>query len=329
MKRREFMQKLWSEARGIAPRGARVTIAGGGIAGLTLALSLQRRGVAVTLYEPRRRGGVRVPLFHACRAGATEAPLWQTAAAISREWYAPLVAKNAGVERNSENGNSYYILHNRRYLRYLSREFERLGGVTIAEKFDPEQQIFPRPLLWISTAGVDSLQHGRETLNHACQAIHGSQSYFGKKIAFGEGASAEDGDNLIGYKNRTAFIHRNSDTRDAALAKVRALQFTGRHALFAAKRLTTRDRQPIVGFAPPQEIETYDRLYYLYNTKNSTQMALSASRPFFFTGFGYHACTYVPYLAESVAAQLTATDEGSENMVSPLSPVRFLPRGHR
>jgi len=329
MKRREFMQKLWSEARGIVPPDSRVTIAGGGIAGLTLALILQRRGIAVTLYEPRRCGGVRIPLFHACRAGATETPLWQTAAAASREWYGSLTAQNAGVERHSEKCNSYYTLYNRRYLRYLRREFKSLGGVIVAEKFSPQRQTFPRPLLWISTAGVDSLEHWRETLGHACQTIHGSQSYFGKSFSFGDGVSAEDIDNLIGHENRTAFIHRNSDTRDVAFAKAQALQFTGRHALFAGERLTTRDRQPIVGFAPPQEIETYDRLYYLYSTNNFTQIALAAARPFFFTGFGYHASTYVPYLAETVAAQFTATSAGGENMVSPLSPVRFLPRGYR
>lgn len=300
MKRAELFLKIWRECHGILSPGARVAVVGGGISGLHLAHALRQQKFFVTVFEPQSVGGVKIPLMHACHTLKVRAPLWEKAAAYARAWYRKGVQSGDVIEKSNAFG-SYFIIQARSYLRHLKKDLKTQGVEFENRAIDATAGLLPGfALMCIATGAATTLA--------ATRIIPGWESYFSRHGAPATAADlGRNGDKITNYihlRARAGFIHRNGESRDSATAFAREIHPTGRHALFYGERLTTRDRFPVVGFAG----------------------AVQAS-PFLFCAMGYHAMTYTPYLAQSVAMQLAGRGVGDENLISTLTPARFLPRG--
>jgi FAD dependent oxidoreductase len=299
VKRAEFLLNIWRQSHGILKPKARVAVIGGGISGLHLAYTLAERNISVTIFEPKHTGGVRIPLMHACHTLKVRAPLWEKAAEYSRAWYRAEAESASDVFEKSNEFGSYFNISSRPYLRHLKARLAAQGVEFRRETVDCDAILAGFNLTCIATGSATALGVTR--------TIPGWESYFSR-----HGAAASDADvgkngdkitNYISMNSRAGFIHRNGETRESATAFGKALHPTGRHALFQGERLTTRDRFPVVGFAD----------------------AVSAS-PFLFCAMGYHAMTYAPFLADVVTTHLAGGTSADENLISTLSPARFLPR---
>jgi len=113
-------------------------------------------------------------------------------------------------------------------------------------------------------------------------------------------------------RRRIGYIHPRKSVPDA----------TSGRALFSAYRLVTRDKLPIVGFMPNHSVNSYDLLRH----KVLRDEPVVNAQEFAFTGFGFHAMTYTPFLAQAVATHFAGERVNSENLISALTPARFLPR---
>jgi len=132
--------------------------------------------------------------------------------------------------------------------------------------------------------------------------------------------------NYFVHHKRAGFIHLNGTERAAANAFATALHPGQRHALFHGTRLTTRDRLPVVGFLLPDEVTTFDQLRIAIVQGRLKSLLQQRPGIFCFTGMGYHAMTYSPFLAERAASWLTGASREEEILLGALTPARFLPR---
>lgn len=298
----------------------RVAIAGGGIAGTHLALALSRHGCAVTLFEPAAVGGVRIPVMHACQTPKTRLGLWQAATEYSRAWYAELIQRGFPIVECDSPQGKYFTMAARRHLRGLyallseQRVVHRRQMFTVrnAAEFD---------FHFVATGAATALSNFRH-LAPATQLIRGYETY-AARIRAHEPAAAEA---LLQLPPRLALVHRREASAESAYAEARSFITAGRYALFGDHRIVTRDRQPVVGFAPALVYADYNEFRWHIKDHNLVEDAETHLSPFLFQGMGYHAMTYSPYLAEQVALWLKGGAGADENMICALTPARFLPR---
>lgn len=321
MNRRQFYHKIWRDCLGMLREGKpRVAIAGGGIAGTHLALALSRHGSAVTLFEPAAVGGVRIPVMHACQTPKTRVGLWQAATEYSRSWYAGLIARGFPVVMTDSPQGKFFTMAARRHLRGLY-------AMLAAQQVEKRRRMFTPSdaaefdFHFIATGAATGLS-GFRHLAPATQLIRGYETY-AARISAHEPAAAEA---LLQLPRRLALVHRREATVESAYAEARSAISAGRYALFGDHRIVTRDRLPVVGFAPAPVYADYNEFRWHIKDHNLVDDAKTHSSPFLFQGMGYHAMTYAPYLAEQVALWLTGTAGVDENMICALTPARFLPR---
>jgi|GEM_PF-3694517 len=320
MNRRQFYHKIWRDCYGMLRDRQRVAVAGGGLAGTHLALALSRHGCGVTLFEPAAVGGVRIPVMHACQTPKTRVGLWQAATEYSRDWYAALIARGFPVVESDSPQGKFFTMAARRHLRGLyallaEQKVERrraMFAVHDAAEFD---------FHFVATGAATGLSSFRH-LAPATQLINGFETYASRTIAH-EPAAPEA---LLKLPRRLALVHRREASAESAYAEARSVIGAGRYALFGDHRIVTRDRLPVVGFAPATVYADYNEFRWHIKDHNLVEDAKAHSSPFLFQGMGYHAMTYAPYLAEQVALWLTGSAGVDENMICALTPARFLPR---
>lgn len=320
MNRRQFYHKIWRDCLGMLRDKPCVAIAGGGIAGTHLALALSRHGCAVTLFEPAAVGGVRIPVMHACQTPKTRLGLWQAATEYSRGWYAELIMRGFPVVESDSPQGEFFTMAARRHLRGLyallaEQQVERrrrMFTLSDAAEFD----------FHFIASGAATVLSGFRHLAPATQLIRGYETY-ASRISTHEPAAAEA---LLQLPRRLALVHRREATALSAYAEARNAIAAGRYALFGDHRIVTRDRLPVVGFAPAPVYADYNEFRWHIKDHNLVDDARVHKSPFLFQGMGYHAMTYAPYLAEQVALWLTGRAEADENMICALTPARFLPR---
>lgn len=323
MRRRDVFSALWREAFAVLPTRTRVIVAGAGPSGLHLALQFARHGLEVVVHDPAGCGGVRIPLLHACNLRKRGSALWQAASAYARDWYAAACFGPA-VERHKGPFGEYISIHARTYLRLLRRQAQALGVQ------------FVRTSLPADAHGPLFLAKGAATLYDApswsgsLAPLAGWQSYFALRAASEpvaeELARRDLRTNYFTHRRRAGFIHVNGTEWAAARKFGSALHPDHRHALFHGTRLTTRDRLPIVGFSLPAEASDFRSLSAVFAQRGVSGPILRGRGIFFFTGMGYHAMTYSPFLAERVAEWLTGRTARDEILLGALTPARFLPR---
>lgn len=296
MKRAEEYLRIWKASRGSLRAGANVAIVGCGVSGLHLAYFLNKRGLAVTLFDPQRRSGVRVPLVHACHTVKVRAPLWENAATFAREWYQHDHQPREIIEAHRNDFGLYFNIRLRSYLSFWRKRLMQNGVVFKYESIAAEQPLAGFDLTFLAKGAATT------TLT-ATRTIPGWESYFSRFGAPAEKANiGKNGNKITNYihmARRAGFIHRNDETAETAVNFAAEIHPTGRRALFYGERLTTRDRFPVVGLA---------------------------GGTWLFCAMGYHALTYTPYLAQTVAAHLCGDTVADENLISTLTPARFLPR---
>lgn len=320
MNRRRFAEKLWSDTYGYLPAGARVAIAGGGISGIHLAHALACRNITVTLFEAANSGGVRIPLMKACHTTRPRVLLWQDAVTFSRSWYHERLQEGFPVAvRASENGD-YFIIRMRAYLRAMLKQL-RAGGVSFerrmlqrgeAEKFDG----------WFIASGAALWPAEFRHLERATQKLRGFETYMAGFLP----AVAPLPEEFLQSGTRGALVHRRETTAEQARAEAKDLFSARRYALFGDHRLVTRDRLPVVGFAPAPVYADYSEFRHFTKDLNFAAECREKKAPFLFQGMGYHALTYAPFLAELVARWLTGASKSGQNVLCALTPARFLPR---
>lgn len=323
MRRHDVYRALWRAAFGVLPPQSRVIVAGAGASGLHLAAALALHGVKVTVCEPARCGGVRIPLLHACNLPKRGSALWQAASTFARDWYARENLRPA-VERHKGAFGEYFSIHTRTYLQILRRHALAVG-VQFVSSHMPAATDLP---VFIAT-GVAAQATAPAGWSAALKPLSGCESYFALRAAgppvAEELARRNLRTNYFVHRNRAAFIHLNGTERSAARAFALALHPGVRQALFYGARLTTRDRLPVVGFSPPGVVRDYP---YLRSAVLEGRRELLREEPgtFFFTGMGFHAMTYSPFLADRVAKWLTGAAAQDEILLGGLTPTRFLPR---
>ncbi|GAB4423028.1 MAG: hypothetical protein OHK0011_02610 [Turneriella sp.] len=324
MRRRDVFRALWRGAFGVLPPEGRVIVAGAGPSGLHLAWALASHGLRVTVHEPARCGGVRIPLLHACNLTRKGSALWQAAAHFSRTWYADDTLQPA-VERHAGPFGEYFSIRTRTYLQLMRRR-ALAGGVQFVQSLLPAET---DSTVFVAT-GVAAQSAAPAAWSAALSPLAGWESYFAVRpggAPVSEALAKRDArTNYFVHRSRACFIHLNGTERAAAQAFAVALHPGQRHALFYDTRLTTRDRLPVVGFLQSSEVTTFNQLRVAVaqgRLKNPLQQAPGV---FFFTGMGYHAMTYSPFLADRVAKWLTGTAAQDEILLGALTPARFLPR---
>lgn len=325
MKRHELYRKIWLDCRGIVRPGDRVAIIGGGISGLHLAWFLQEQGLKITVFEPQSIGSLRIPLMHACSALRKRPTLWEAAAVFSRTWYKQQASRTKSIMCHKNASGEYFVIRTRAYLRFL-RAAVVDRGVMMERAAKADTSGFD---LVAVAAGSQSAVFFPRNFRSIAYNIHGWESYFSSRGAEPLFTAEQAGlneitTNFMEFWPRAALIHRNDQGQDSARALAREIFPGRRRALFAGVRLASPDRNPVVGFFPPSEINSYDRLKVNFQKENYSAEASRHSSPFFFTAMGYHAMTYTPYLAHAVAHWLTGS--GDQNMICTLTPARFLPR---
>lgn len=296
MKRAEEYIQIWNQARGSLRAAAKVAVVGCGVSGIHLAYFLHARGFAVTVFDPRQRSGVRVPLVHACHTVKVRAPLWEKAATFARSWYTQDHQPRWIIESHHNDFGVYFNIRLRGYLSFWKK---RLIGAGVTFRHESIAAETPLP-------GFDLTFFAKGSATHALPAtrtIPGWESYFSRFGAPAEKANiGKNGNKITNYIHmapRAGFIHRNNETAETAASFAAAIHPTGRKALFYGERLTTRDRFPVVG---------------------------ASGEIWLFCAMGYHALTYTPYLAQAVSAHLAGDRFTDENLISTLTPTRFLPR---
>ncbi len=324
MRRSDVFKALWRTAFGVLPSATPVSIAGAGPSGLHLALALARRSLKVTVYEPARCGGVRIPLLHACNLPKAGSPLWRAASQYSRAWYADNSLHSA-VARHTGVFGEYFSIHTRTYLQMLRRRALDVGVQFVREPL-PERA---EAVVFIAT-GAATRAVVPASWSAALAPLPGWESYFAlrpdARPVAEELVRRDLRTNYFTHRNRAGFIHLNRTERAAAQVFGKALHPDLRHALFHGTRLTTRDRLPIVGFSLPAGITTYPELRALAMQGRLRELMRKQGGVFFFTGMGYHAMTYSPFLAERAASHLTGGAAEDEILLGALTPARFLPR---
>lgn len=326
MKRHELYRKIWQDCNGILKAGSHIAIIGGGISGLHLAWFFGRQKIRVTVFEPGKTGSLRVPLMHACCTLKKRPQLWEAAANFSRRWYSQNALETQCLSLRENPFGEYFVIRTRAYLLFLKNAVLNQGATIVQRKILREPTGYD---LVVVAAGAKSQGLLPGQYSAATFQIHGWESYFcahGAEPRF----TAEQAEcyevttNFMTYSKRAGLIHRNSEERADAQALARSIFPGQRSALFEGVRLAAADRNPIVGFCPPGEINTYDKLKVKFQKENYAALASRSQSPFFFTAMGYHAMTYGPFLAHSVAGWLTGN--GGQNMICTLTPARFLPR---
>lgn len=296
MKRAGEYLKNWNASRGSLHAGAKVAIVGAGVSGIHLAHFLNERGFAVTVFDPQNRGGVSIPLVHACHTVKGRAPLWEKAATFARDWYLRKDQPRNAITTCCNDFGIYFNIRLRSYVTFWKR---RLIDSGVCFKSETVENELPLPgfekTFFAKGNGTTSLA--------ATRIIPGWESYFSRITAPAEQANiGKNGGKITNYMYvhpRAGFIHRNDEAATAAKNFAAEIHPTGRRALFYGERLTTRDRFPVVG--------GYGEIW-------------------FFCAMGYHALTYTPYLAQAVAAHLAGDPCADENLISTLTPARFIPR---
>lgn len=325
MKRHELYLKIWEDCRGILKPGGRTAVIGGGISGLHLAWFLRARQMQVTVFEPQRTGSLRIPLMHACSALKKRPPLWETAASFSRTWYNKQSLQSKSVKRLENDFGEFFVIRTRPYLRFL-RNAVISQGVTVERARTMKSPGFD---MVIVAAGGESRHFFPKIYEAKTIPIHGWESYFNSRntrphFTPAQADRNEVATNFMEFPPRAGLIHRNDEKRADVEALAREIFPNQRAALFEGVRLASVDRNPIVGFFPPPEINSYDQLKVKFQKENYAALASRDQSPFFFTAMGYHAMTYTPYLAHAVAGWLTGVRD--QNMICTLTPARFLPR---
>lgn len=325
MKRRDVYRKIWQDCCGLLKPGNRVAIAGGGISGLHLAWFLRQQDLQVTVFEPQRTGSLRIPLMHACSALKKRPLLWETAAAFSRIWYKQQAHETPSLLIRESAAGDFFVIRTRAYLRFL-RDAVISQGVTVERRKLPDTTGFDLVMI---AAGCEAQTFFPENLATMALKIHGWESYFSTRGArpYFTPTQAEYNEvatNFMEFPPRSGLIQRNDEKRQDIAALARDIFPNRRSALFEGVRLASPDRNPIVGFFPPSEINTYDKLRESCTRENYAVLASRNHSPFFFTAMGYHAMTYAPFLAHAVAGWLIGKQD--QNMICTLTPARFLPR---
>jgi len=324
MRRSDVCSALWRDAFGSLLSATSVIVAGAGPSGLHLASALARRGLRVTVYEPARCGGVRIPLLHACNLPKRGSPLWQAASAFSRTWYADATLLPA-VERHVGPFGEYFSIHTRTYLQLLRRRALAVGVQFVRAPLPAETD----STVFIAT-GAAAQPAAPAGWSAALAPLPGWESYFAMPAqaqpVAEELARRHIRTNYFIHRDRAGFIHLNGTERTAAQAFATALHPGQRHALFHGTRLTTRDRLPIVGFSLPNEMATFNDLRAAVVQGRLKDLLRQQPGVFFFTGMGYHAMTYSPFLADRAAKWLTGQAAEDEILLGALTPARFLPR---
>ena len=320
MNRRQFYHKIWRDCFGMLRDKSRVAIAGGGISGTHLALALSRHGCAVTLFEPAALGGVRIPVMQACQTPKARPGFWQAATEYSRAWYAQLIKRGFPVVESESPYGNFFTMAARRHLRGLYAILSKQQVERRRQMFTPADAAeFD---LHFIASGAATILSGFRHLAPATQLIRGYETY-ASRISAHQPAAAEA---LLQLPRRLALVHRREATAQEAYAEARNVITAGRYALFGDHRIVTRDRLPVVGFAPAPVYADYNEFRWHIKGHNLFEDAMVHRSPFLFQGMGYHAMTYAPYLAEQVARWLTGKAETDENMICALTPARFLPR---
>lgn len=323
MRRRNVWQVLWRASFATLPPESRIAIAGAGISGLNLAYALARQGVHVTVYDPALRGGVRIPLMHACALRTPGSALWQEARRFAANWYCRHEFASAVIKREGPSG-VYFSIHTRRYLALL-RALASGVGVQFAQSAIPDGLELP---LFIAM-GIGTLKKAQPIWKDALLPLPGFESYFALRTESQLPPEAltqsSVRSNYFVHARRAAFIHRNGSERQVAIDFARALHATERHALCYGVRLASRDRLPVVGYALPPEFVNFDTVRTIAVKNKIGDFFPEKQKVFFFTGMGYHAMTYAPFLADRVALWLTGRAQKDENLLGALTPARFLP----
>ncbi|MFZ5629420.1 MAG: NAD(P)-binding protein [Spirochaetota bacterium] len=324
MRRRDICNALWREAFGVLPPATRVIVAGAGPSGLHLASALAAQGLSVTVYEPARCGGVRIPLLHACNLRKAGSALWQTAALFARTWYADDALQPA-LERHSGPFGEYFSIHTRTYLQLLRRHALAVGVQFVRSPLPAKTD----STVFIAT-GAAAQSAPPAAWSAALAPLPGWESYFaigaaGKPVAQ-ELAKSDLRTNYFTHRSRAGFIHLNGTGRAAAKDFAAGLHPGHRHALLHGTRLTTRDRLPLVGFSLPATVTDFAVLRGAVLQGRLGELLHEQPARFFFTGMGYHAMTYSPFLADRVAKWLTGQAAQDEILLGALTPARFLPR---
>jgi glycine/D-amino acid oxidase-like deaminating enzyme len=320
LNRRQFYHKIWRDCIGILRDKRRVAIAGGGIAGTHLALALSRHGCAVTLFEPAAVGGVRIPVMHACQTPKERSGLWRAASEYSRGWYDALIERGFPIVKSESSFGRFFTMASRTHLRGLYALLSEQKIELRRQSFQPENTD-KFDFYFVATGAATALS-GFRHLMPATQLIRGYETY-ASHIHSHEPAAAEA---LLELPRRLALLHRREATAQTAYAEAREVIAAGRYALFGDHRIVTRDRLPVVGFAPAPIYGDYNEFRWHLKDHNLVEESVAYASPFLFQGMGYHAMTYAPYLAEQVALWLTGESGADENMICALTPARFLPR---
>lgn len=300
--------------------GARVAVAGAGVAGTHLAYALARHQCQVTVFEPASVGGVRIPLVHACQTPKTRLEFWQTATDFSRNWYRHLIQEGFPIAESESPFGSFFTFNARRMLRgmYAMLKAAHVERRLIAFTEQDADDFDFHFVATGTTSGPGEFRH----LASATQKLGGYESYASRVRACSEVPE----ETLLLLPPRAAVVHRRTAT--AASARVDAAQLiqAGRYALFHDERLVTRDRLPVVGFAPAPIYADYNEFRWQLKDVHLVAESAQHKSPFLFRGMGYHGMTYAPFLAERVAGWLTGAPEADENLICALTPARFLPR---
>ena len=324
MRRGDIFDAIWREAFAVLPTGSSVVVAGAGPSGLHLATALAQCGLRVAVYDPARTGGVRIPLLHACNLPKSGSLLWQAASRFARAWYAD-EALGAAVERHQGPFGEFFSIHTRTYLRLLKRHALAVGVQFVQAPFPVGM---PTPV-FIAT-GAASQTFAPSSWSAAFAPLAGWESYFALRpmgIPVAEELARSDvRTNYFTHRQRAGFIHPNRTKREVAEAFAAALNPEERQALFRGIRLTTRDRLPVVGFSLPGEVADFGRLRLAAVQGRLGELLRQQRHTFFFTGMGFHAMTYSPFLANRVAQWLTGQGVHDEILLGALTPARFLPR---
>jgi glycine/D-amino acid oxidase-like deaminating enzyme len=285
---------------------------------------LAAQGIQVTVYDPARCGGVRIPLLHACNLRKKGSALWQVACAFARIWYKDATFTSA-VEQHLGPFGEYFSIHTRTYLQLLQRRALAMGARIIRAALPTERNA----TVFIAT-GAAAMAAAPAAWSAALHPLFGWESYFALRppvrLAAQKLVRNDVRTNYFVHRKRAGFIHLNGTERRDAIAFAKALHAEERHALFHGTRLTTRDRLPIVGFSLPKCITTFNDLRTAAQQQRLAGLLHRQSSEFFFTGMGYHAMTYSPFLADRTAKWLTGKAAEDEKLLGALTPARFLPR---
>ncbi|MCX7632595.1 MAG: hypothetical protein N2Z22_04590 [Turneriella sp.] len=315
MQRSAIFHELWQQSFAHFAKRPQIHIAGAGVSGLHLAFFLAQRGLPVVVHEPARCGGLRIPLVFACHSLRRRHVLWETAADFSRHWYAQC-ADGRIVRIHQHEGKSYFTIHLRHYLRWLRAQVAKFGV-----RFSMGKASLDYTPLFVA-AGSASLDFAHN-FRAALFQLPGWESYF--RLARAEqiipNTVLDRGAKYLQHGLRAAIIHPKNSSQDAAYQLAKSLHPTARHALFHGERLTTRDRNPVVGFALNDRITDFRALARHLKQKQP----VLCETVFFFTAMGYHAMTYTPFLADRTARWLIGENIAEENLLGMLTPARFLP----